>query len=55
VNEKKIKKIKKNSRTWEITNAVDPAKRALERTRIERGMPYFRPGLSWHCQLTRAD
>jgi hypothetical protein len=18
-------------------------------------MPYFRPGLSWHCQLTRAD
>ena len=35
-----------------MSNAVDPAKRGVERTRIELTMLDFRPGEKRACQLT---
>jgi hypothetical protein len=50
-----LKKFRKKSSTWTMRNAVDPAKRALERTRIEREMLNFRPGVELVLPAHRTD
>jgi len=47
------KKSGKNTRPCRTSTACDPAKRGLERTRIELTMLDFRPGGKRACQLTR--
>ena len=55
----KISEIKyeKNTIACKTSDAVDPAKRGVERTLIELTMLDFRPGAKRTCQLTtrRAD
>jgi hypothetical protein len=45
----------KNTSPWRTSTAFDPAKRALERTRIERDMLDFRPGLERALPAHRAE
>jgi len=45
-------KYTKNTSPWRTSAAVDPAKHALKRTRIERDMLDFRPEEKRACQLT---